>query len=47
MTKDKAPKYNANENSQIFYMALFLLGGIILLNFFISIVLINLKKTKE
>ena len=43
----KAPKYNANEHIQIFYLLLFLVGGIILLNFFIGTVLSNYRRIKE
>ena len=45
--KDNAPQYNANEHFQIFYVVFYFLGGIITLNFFVSIMLINYRRAKE
>ena len=45
--KDNAPQYNTNEHIQIYFLALFLVGGIVALNLLVSTVLVNYKKTKE
>ena len=45
--KDQAPQYNANQHIQIFLFFLFLVVGIITLNFLVSAVLINYRKAKE
>ena len=42
-----APQYNATEHIQIFYLVLYLAGGIIALNFLVSTVLINYGRIKE
>ena len=45
--KDDAPQYNANEHIQVFYVIFYFLGGIITLNFFVSIMLVTYKRVKE
>ena len=43
----RAPSYNANEHIQIYFVAVFFLGGILGLNIYISIVLVGFRKAKE
>ena len=45
--KGNAPRYNANEHIQIYFLALFLTGGIIAVTFIVITVLVNYKQTKE
>ena len=41
------PVYNANEHIQIFYILLYLVGGVILFNFFVGLLLFNYRRVKE
>ena len=43
----KAPSYNQNEHIQVFFVAFFFLGNMVIINCFIGLALYNFKKIKE
>ena len=44
--KGNAPSYNSNEHIQIFYLSVFF-GGMILVNFFVSIMMLSYTRAKQ
>ena len=45
--KGQAPLYNANEHIQIYLLFVFFVGGILLLNIYISFSIVNFQRIKE
>ena len=45
--RDQAPLYNANEHIQIYLLLVFFVGGILLLNIYISFSIVSFQRTRE